>query len=79
MENIHKNIKIKDYQKVKFDLHTIKGSSRQIGCRCLADLFEEMENDIENGNMENLTNMIEKVDICVVDTKKYICDEYRMY
>jgi hypothetical protein len=76
MEKIQRSINEKDYEKIKFHSHYIKGSTLQIGCKKLGEMFKDLELNAMKEDDEWILNKFTSIKECLKATKIFVKEEY---
>ena len=81
--NVEENIKQmqeslnkENYDNVKFLAHFMKGSSYQIGCSKFGQLLKNIEEASSEKNKDLCVQLIDSATECLVNTRKYLEEEY---
>jgi len=71
VEQIKGALKVQDYEKVQFGVHTVKGSSLSLGLTSLGEKFTDLNARAKKGDYAGFEPEMEKIESLLQEVAKY--------
>ncbi len=77
-EEINNAVHNLDWEKLQFNVHTLKGLSGTIGANPLFEVCKVLHNDLKSGNMSTAVSLANSVSIKYEELVEYIKSNYQI-
>lgn len=70
IQSIRKTYQENNIPKLLREIHALKGATATLALTDIRELVENLEKELKNGNIENVTDVMEKVELKIKEIKK---------